>query len=1156
MNTSADATPNASGTPTAGAFLSITAMRDLHGELLKRRREAGLGSTASSQQRTDSAAEQLVRKIAAFVERGRQTGALLDNEDERAAAQSLLTYWANILQRLGHELDDAALAEFDPLLAPELPDAACPYLGLDAFREADSGRFFGREPMVRELLERLGDERMLFVVGPSGSGKSSLVRAGLVPALRGGALPGSEGWLYLEPLVPGGEPLAALARVLAPAANRQHMLQVAQILRDRPAAAVEILKTTARALLIVDQFEELFTLVESEAERLAFVEALLALAADAPGHRVVLTMRSDFEPFVAAIAPLYARFAAGRVAMVPLGAVELRQAIEAPAQAIGLKFEPGVVDLLVQDIVGEPAGLPLLQFTLLKLWEARERNRITLAAYERVGGGRQALARSADAFYDELIPEEQVTVRRLLLRMVRPGDGLEVTSSRVRLDTLYALGEDPGRVERVLQKLVDVRLLRQTPGDAQSAPQVEVAHEALVRNWPRLVGWLEDEKQAIAARRRLEQRAQEWRRLGGGRAGLLDETQLHEAERWVASPEAVYLGYDPAVSGLVFASREALREAAQEREAARHRELEQTRALAAEQQARAEAQAARAEAERRSRNVARVLSALLALAAIGALALFVRAQGLAASEARLRVEAQSSAATANALAGANASLAATSELLRQTAEARSEAEQQLRATAVAAQQAEADRAGELAVALRQARAGELAAQAQGALASLPQRSLLLAVAGVGATDTPEQVALDTLYTAVAHTNGESIANHDSPIAAASTTADGGLLATGGEEGIRLWALEASDGTASRVAELAEPARFVALSPDGRWLVAAGDGRVLLYALSGGSPGLPETLAEDTAVTTLAISPDGPGGPWLIVADEDGVLRGWPLGGATRGQAVTLSGSGRARPDGAVTELAFTPDGGLLLSGGADRVVRLWNLGPTSQLSRFVASLNPRDSAISALAISADGTWMAAGAGDGSIHLWRLNPEGFSAGPAVKTGHQGAITTLAFSPDGAWLLSGSTDRNARLWAESGFSATGADAVVLTGHSQPIVAAIFSPDSQYVVTGGADRALLVWRLAEPSAEALRLHGHDGAVTAIFVAGGRLLSAGADGQQRRWPLPPERADARAAAVAALPLAEVRALACTIAGRTLTPDEVTRFFGDEPEQTLPCGE
>jgi Novel STAND NTPase 1/WD domain, G-beta repeat len=343
----------------------------------------------------------------------------------------------------------------------------------------------------------------------------------------------------------------------------------------------------------------------------------------------------------------------GRVQVTPLSAAELREAIEAPAAQAGLKFEQGVVDLLLQDILGEPAGLPLLQFTLLKLWEQRERNRVTRAAYERVGGGRLALARSADAFYQSLIPEEQVTARRILLRMVRPGEGLEITSSRVRRTALLQGGEDPGRVERVLERLVDARLVRLTAGETPDDDQVEVAHEALVRNWPTLVDWLEDEKAAIATRRRLESRAAEWARLGSGEAGLLDEVEWREAERWLQGAEAQYLGYDPALSAFIAASRAATERAAREQEAARQRELEQARALMEAQRTLAEAQARTA---RRLRRAAIALIVLLIVALLAASYAFIQrniaqtAQAQAQQDATTArtAEAQAQAAKADA----------------------------------------------------------------------------------------------------------------------------------------------------------------------------------------------------------------------------------------------------------------------------------------------------------------------------------------------------------------------------------------------------------------------------------------------------------------------------------------------------------------------------
>jgi WD40 repeat protein/energy-coupling factor transporter ATP-binding protein EcfA2 len=1132
----------------ASAFSSLAQMREFHSELLLRRREAGIGATIKSdQRRADVSATQLTSQISTFLERGVQAGALLDSEDDRIAAQSLLTYWANILQRLDVAVEESMLADFDPELAPELPDKVCPYLGLDAFSELDHPRFFGRQPMVDDLVARLAQGRLVLIVGPSGSGKSSLVRAGLIPALRGGALPDSANWRYLEPLVPGAEPLTALAQTLNPALRQFEVYPHAHALREQPAAAPAMLGADdARpCLLLIDQFEELFTLVEHESERLAFTAALLALAeVPAPAHRIVLTMRSDFEPFVATIPELSACLEGTKVTMVPLGAAELRQVIEAPAQTVGLRFEPGVVDLLVQDIAGEPAGLPLLQFTLLKLWERRARNRITLAAYEQVGGGRQALARSADALYDALIPEEQVTLRRLLLRMVRPGEGLEVTSNRMRLDTLSAFGEDPGRIRRVLQKLIEARLLRLSSGESQNTGYVEVAHEALVRNWPRLVGWLEDEKLALATRRRLELLVQEWQRLGAAGAGLLDATQLFDAERWVASPEAAYLGYDPALNQLIFASNEALRRQEAEREAARERELAQARALAAEQQARAEAQGVSLRLEQRNRNILRVLSLVLAVLAISAIYMATLTSQLAQSESNLRQ-------TAEVAATANAGLASTEEALRREADQRAQLESGLRATAEVAGTAEALRAAELAVASAQARARELAALSTAALAGEPQLALLLAVAAVNTTQPPDSVAISALQSAVSSTSGEGLLNHVGPLSGVVVSADGALLATGAPDGVRLWTPDGPGATPVLLADLGEPVRLLALSNDGRWLAIAGVRSLLLYALTGSAPAdQPRLLGDDLDLVNLAFGPTEPDGVWLIAAGRGGELRGWQIGDAGTGPPTSFSDAQRTMQR--ARALAFTPDGAFFLSGGDDRLVRLWSLRAPVGTSRLAGILSPRRQPVTALAVSPDGRWLASGAGDGSVDLWRLGPSGFVGNaPTVKGGHQGAISALAFSPDARLLLSGSSDRNSRLWQMDDLSA---EAVVLTGHSRPIRLVGFSPNSALAFSGSADRELLVWRLNAPADAALRLRGHDAAVTSALVADGRLFSVGEDGQLRRWPLPPAQPEVRAAMVAELPLDQLKTLACRIAGRGLRPEELLRFFNGDPANAPTC--
>jgi len=644
-------------------FPSLASLRAGHAGLLQRHREQG-------------ATAEILSQIRDFIRSGREAGAILDSDEERAIGQSLLDYWLAILYRAGEEPPDATLAAFDPSLAPELPDSPCPYVGLDAFQPEDAAFFFGRRRLLDQLLAHLGQNRLLAVVGPSGSGKSSLVRAGLLPALQAGALPGSAGWRYLPVITPGSDPLASLARAVRPAGvlPEEWVTQHAPRFRRDPHRLTQLLAATgpAPAVLVLDQFEELFTLCTDDLARRAIADNLLyAAQPPASGHVVVLTMRSDFEGQVVRLPELHERFQDAAARVTPLSAGELREAILKPAELVGLKFEPAVVDALVHDLLGEPAGLPLLQFTLLKLWEQRDRNRITWKAYQRVGGGRLALARSADSFYNSLIPEEQATARRILLRLVRPGEGLEATSNRVRRAALYAQGEAHDRIERVLDKLIAARLVHLTEGDAPADTQVEVSHEALIRNWPRLLEWLEAERAVIRQRLRLTVAAEEWAKRERDPSVLWRGALLEEAER--------HEDLNSLEQEFVQASREAIGQAECAREEARQRELRQARALAQEQQARAEEQAA---AARRLRQRAFAL----ALALVAALAAVVAALGgwqQARTNERLAATRAIEAYVARSTAEAEARVRGTAEAQAQQARATSDVEARSRTTAEA-----------------------------------------------------------------------------------------------------------------------------------------------------------------------------------------------------------------------------------------------------------------------------------------------------------------------------------------------------------------------------------------------------------------------------------------------------------------------------------------
>ncbi|HUR80579.1 MAG TPA: hypothetical protein VM733_07420 [Thermoanaerobaculia bacterium] len=485
------------------AFPTIFDLRATHVSLL-------------SKQKQGAAVGEIEPDVRDFVRRAQVTGAYLDAEEQRDAAQGLIDYWVTTLYRASVNIDDVTLADFDADLAPTLADDLCPYVGLEAFREKDCNRFYGRKKMIATAAAVLEREHFLAVVGPSGSGKSSLVCGGLIPALKRGAIPGSDQWTYLDPIVPG-------AHLAMPAVPGPHVITI-------------------------DQFEEIFTLCDDLATRNAFAQRVAELAKE---HYVIVTMRSDYESRLATMPELQPLFAAGDLRPTPLGAPELREAIEEPARLIGLKFESGLVDALVHDVLGEPAALPLLQFTLWKLWQSRDHNRITMASYRELGGGRAALANSANALYESLLQQDRDTMRRILLRMVRPAAGAEVTSSRVPVQELLRLGDDQSRVQRVLDRLVAEKLVR------RSDEQVEVAHEALIRNWPLFVTWIERQQADLIELRRFEALADEWVRFGR-QSGFLDEEQLREAEEWLKNDRAIDV--KESLPALVKASRELIEE--------------------------------------------------------------------------------------------------------------------------------------------------------------------------------------------------------------------------------------------------------------------------------------------------------------------------------------------------------------------------------------------------------------------------------------------------------------------------------------------------------------------------------------------------------------------------------------------------------------------
>ena len=398
----------------------------------------------------------------------------------------------------------------------------CPFLGLASFDVDDADLFFGRERLVAEMVGRLAGAPFLGVVGPSGSGKSSALRAGLLPTLQSGALPGSERWLRVL-LRPGAEPMRELDRVVFAALDeplRERLPRVA----DPLAAAAAVLPEDDRILVVVDQFEEIFTATTDPAQRQAFVTALTDAAAS--GRAIVLVaVRADFYGRFAEFEALAGLLGANHVLVGPMSADEYRRAIEGPVRRSGLRIDAGLVDRLVADVVNQPGGLPLLSTALVELWQKRDGRSLTVEAYEESGGVSGAVARLAEAAYGGLSEDQKSTARSLFLRLAS-GGGESVVRRRVPLSELDAATNET--VRETLRVLTRARLLTVDEGT------VEVAHEALLREWPRLAGWLEEDREGQRLRAHLAEAAREWEGTSQDPSELYRGARLASALDWTA----------------------------------------------------------------------------------------------------------------------------------------------------------------------------------------------------------------------------------------------------------------------------------------------------------------------------------------------------------------------------------------------------------------------------------------------------------------------------------------------------------------------------------------------------------------------------------------------------------------------------------------------
>lgn len=471
----------------------------------------------------------------------------------------------------------------------------CPYKGMDYFDEADADLFVGREALTEKLVNRVlslvsdkpvNSGKFFAVVGASGSGKSSLVRAGLVPALRWNKT--SANW-PIQIITPGANPLESLAAGLAGGASIAAAVALMDDLaRDARTLSLFIKRKLITGpgsylLLVIDQFEEVFALCRSEAERSKFIDNILAAAYDMDVKVVVvIALRADFYACCARYPHLRRALASHQEYIGAMSDAEMLRAVEEPARRGHWEFEPGLVDLILHDVGHEPGALPLLSHALLETWQRRRGRNLTLSGYASSGGVRGAIAETAETvFTDQFTSRQQAIARRIFLRLTELGDETATgdTRRRATIKELIHKPEEADATQTVLKALADARLVT-TCDD-----WVQVAHEALIREWPTLRGWLEDNREGLRLHRQLTEAAQEW--LGSDREpGMLFRgVRLAQARDW-ANTHADDLNAQE--REFLTASNETSEREAAEREAARQRELEAAQKLAVTERLRAE----------------------------------------------------------------------------------------------------------------------------------------------------------------------------------------------------------------------------------------------------------------------------------------------------------------------------------------------------------------------------------------------------------------------------------------------------------------------------------------------------------------------------------------------------------------------------------------
>ncbi|MEH2196006.1 MAG: caspase family protein [Nostoc sp.] len=1054
----------------------------------------------------------------------------------------------------------------------------CPYMGLSAFSEEDSQYFYGREALTQQLIHQLRDRSFLAVIGASGSGKSSIVQAGVIPQLRSGKqIPSSEQW-WIKSIRPGANPLEALARRLGgvggeqgdkennnytqfPIPNSQFPIPNSQFpipshqsphlllegifhqgvegfvywIRNQPHRVV---------VLVVDQFEELFTLAPT-ADRELFLELLLG-AVQYAGDRfkLIITLRADFISSCLEV-PALAKALQDFSVLVPpkLSLDDYRRVILKPAQQVGLKVEPELVEVLLRELNHSPGDLPLLEFVLEQLWQHRVAGELTLQVYqEQLGGIKGALERSSQAVYESLDPQMRECAKWIFLSLTQLGEGTEDTRRRIHKSELIVKKYPAALVEKTLNALTSAKLVvmnleeeevtegqgREGEPENISPPApllnispspitVEVAHEILIRHWSTLRWWLEENRDRLRKQRQIEQASQLWLQRTQQADFLLQGVRLAEAED-------IYIKYTDELSADVQRFIEACLVQRKQQQLQEKTRLKQAQRAV-------------------------VALSILGLAAVcfGSLA-YWKSQAAqlreiealnASSQANLLSHQQLEALIASVKAGKQLknTLLAPTEVQTQTLgvlqQVISGTQERNRLEAHSAEVVSVSFSpdGQTIVSASNDKTAILWGRDGTKLRILTGHTAK--VRSVSFSPDGQMIATASFDRTVKlwRTKDGSLIRtlngHTAEVVSVSWSSNGEMIATGSaDRTAKIW--KVSDGHLLRtLSGYKDFVNSVSFSPDGEILaIASADKTVKLWSVSDGI--LQQTLQGHTAgVSSVAFSPDG---QTLASASEDKTVRLWRRDGSLQRiiaahnaevLSVNFSHDGQTLAstsadstiklwnshDGslvqtllghsiAVYSVSFSPDDQTLVSAGADKTVRLWQRD-----NLLFKTLTPHQGKLYSVSFSPDGQTLATAGQDTTIKLWRRDGslrqtlEGYSTS---IYGHSSDIYALAFSPDGETLASASQDYYIKLWRTS----DGYMIKTLQGHRREVNGLSFSPDNKILASASADTTIKLWNI-QTKALIKTLQGHTAEVLSVrFSPDGEILaSAGRDKKVLLW-------------------------------------------------------